>query len=397
MEFHYSNRVKAMRPSVIRQLLVQTNDENLISFSGGNPDAAAFPSAQIREISAWLLENDPEGTLQYSVTDGYKPLRESGRQYLCSRYPVVCGGDEVIVTSGSQQTMDFMAKLLCNEGDPVAVENPAFLGAHNAFRSHGARLVGVEMEEDGVNLAALEAALAGDEKPRFFYTIPNYQNPMGATTSLAKRRAIYELCVKHGVPVFEDNPYGELRISGDAIPPIKSFDTESAVVYAVSLSKIFAPGMRVAFCVGQKELMDKMVVAKQGNDVHTTLWAQRVCDRFLRHYDMASHLAHIREIYRDKAHFMMDEMDRQMGGRVRYIRPAGGMFLWMTLPNGVDMLEFVKRCLAGKLAMVPGNAFFVDGDAPCQDVRLNFSGPSKEQIVQGVGIMARVLREMQGY
>lgn len=397
MEFTYSDRVSAMRPSVIRQLLVQTNDENLISFSGGNPDADAFPSKEIREISDWLMKNDAEGTLQYSVTDGYKPLREIGRDYLCSQYPVIGAGDELIVTSGSQQVMDFMAKLLCNEGDLVAVEDPAFLGALNSFRSQGARLVGVQMEEDGVNLAALEAALSGDVKPRFFYTIPNYQNPMGATTSLAKRKAIYELCTRHGVPILEDNPYSELRISGGFIAPIKSFDTENAVIYAYSLSKIFAPGLRVAFCVGQKALMDKMVIAKQGNDVHTNLWAQRICERFLRYYDMESHLAHIREIYRVKTHFMMDEIDRQMGGRVRYIRPAGGMFLWMTLPDDVNMLEFVKRCLAGKLAMVPGNAFFVDGDAPCQDVRLNFSGPSQEQIVEGVGVMARVLREMQGF
>lgn len=386
-----------MRPSVIRQLLKQTADQNLISFSGGNPDSNAFPSKEIREISDYLLATDPEGTLQYSVTDGYGPLRESGKQYLNAQFPVFCEGDKLIVTSGSQQVMDFLAKLLCNEGDAVAVENPAFLGAHNSFRSQGAKLLGVQMEEDGVNIAALEAALSGDQKPKFFYTIPNYQNPMGATTSFAKRKAIFELCQKHGVPILEDNPYSELRIAGEAIPPIKSFDKDSSVIYAVSLSKIFAPGLRVAFCVGQKELMDKMVVAKQGNDVHTNLWAQRICDRFLRHYDMESHLARLRGIYRDKAEHMMDEIDRQMEGRVSYIRPAGGMFLWMRLPDGVDMLEFVQRCLDGKVAMVPGNAFYVDGTVPCQEVRLNYTGPTKEQITEGVGVLARVLREMQGY
>ncbi|MGD9559248.1 MAG: PLP-dependent aminotransferase family protein [Oscillospiraceae bacterium] len=395
MQYHYSDKVQAMRPSIIRELLKQTADPSLISFAGGNPAAEAFPAKEIREISDKLLSGQPAATLQYSITEGYPPLIEAGKAYLSGQWDIMKPDDALIITSGSQQVMDFMAKLLCNEGDVVATEDPAFLGALNAFRSHGAQLVGVEMEADGVNLAALGAVLSATPKPRFFYTIPNFQNPTGVTTSLEKRKAIYQLCTAHGVPILEDNPYGELRFAGEEVPPIKAFDTEGAVVYAASMSKIFAPGLRVAFCAGPKELLGKMTVAKQGNDVHTNLWSQRVIDCFFRSYNIDDHITRLRGVYREKARRMMDDIDRMLGDRVRYIPAEGGMFVWVTLPNGVDMQDFVKRCLARRLALVPGNAFLVDESAPCQSVRANFSSPSLEAIDEGVGIMAAVLGEMQ--
>ncbi len=226
---------------------------------------------------------------------------------------------------------------------------------------------------------------------RFIYLIPNFQNPTGATTSLEKRRAIYKLCHRHGVPILEDNPYGELRFTGEDIPPIKSFDTEGLVVYAASMSKIFSPGMRVAFCAGHRDVLAKMTVAKQGNDVHTPLWGQRVIARFFEDCDFDAHIARLRGVYRQKARRMMDNMDRLLAGRMAYAPVQGGMFLWASLPNGVDMPGFVKRCLAHKLALVPGNAFFVDSKAPCQSVRINFSAPTDAQIDAGVEIMAKVL------
>lgn len=394
MQYPFSNRANNLRPSIIREILKQMSDPELISFAGGNPAAEAFPVEEISRISAELLRQDPTGTLQYSITEGYTPLRKAGEEYLNREFLIKKPEDSLIITSGSQQVMDFLAKLLCNEGDVIATEDPAFLGALNAFRSFGAKLVGVELEEDGVNLAALEAVFSATPKPKLFYTIPNFQNPSGVTTSLAKRKAIYGLAKKHGVLVLEDNPYGELRISGEEIPPIKSFDEEGVVVYAASLSKIFAPGLRVAFCVGPAEILQKMVVAKQSNDVHTNVWAQRVCERFLTECDMDAHITRLRSIYREKAETMMREIDEKLAGRVRYIRPQGGMFLWLTLPPSVPMQTFVQKCLAKKLALVPGNAFFVDEEAPCQSVRANFSAPSKAQIQTGVTIMATVLDEM---
>lgn len=392
MQYEYSERVSRMKPSIIRVLLKQMSDPQLISFAGGNPSAEAFPAEEICRISDDLLRNDAAATLQYSITEGCTPLRVAGETYLNKHWPVKKQGDDLIVTSGSQQVMDFMAKLLCNPGDVVACEDPAFLGALNSFRSFDVKLVGIPLQDDGVDLQALEAAFAASPKPRFYYTIPNFQNPTGVTTSAEKRKAVYALAVRYGVPILEDNPYGELRISGEDIAPIKALDEEGAVVYAASMSKILAPGMRVAFCVGPTELLGKMVVAKQGNDVHTNVWAQRVCERFLTECDMDAHIARLRSIYREKAMCMLDEVERQMPGKLRYVTPEGGMFLWLHLPKGVDMLQYVQKCLDRKLALVPGNAFFVDDAAPCDAVRANFTTPTAEQIKTGVGIMAEVLK-----
>ena len=394
MEFRYSDKVLGMRPSIIRELLKQMSDPSLISFAGGNPAADSFPVADIREFSDKLLETDPVGMLQYSVTEGYGPLREACRDFANRKWPVVKKSDEVIITSGSQQVIEFMAKLLCNEGDVVAVEEPAFLGAYNSIRSFGAVLRGVPLQPDGVDLEALEAAFAAEPKPKFFYCIPNFQNPTGYTTSAAKRKAIYELAVKYGVPVLEDDPYGALRISGEDVPPIKHFDETGAVVYAGSFSKILCPGMRLAYCAGQPEFITKMVTAKQGSDVHTNVWAQRVCERMLRETDMNAHIARLQAIYREKADHMMAQLDEKLSGAVSYVRPEGGMFIWAKLPGEAGAGEFARRCLEKKLAVVPGSAFYTDSAVDQPFVRLNFSTPTKEQIDRGVAVMAEVLAEM---
>ncbi|WP_394980711.1 PLP-dependent aminotransferase family protein [Candidatus Allofournierella excrementavium] len=394
MEFRYSDKVLGMRPSIIRELLKQMSDPSLISFAGGNPAADSFPVADIRAFSDKLLETDPVGMLQYSVTEGYGPLRQACRDFANRKWPVVKKSDEVIITSGSQQVIEFMAKLLCNEGDVVAVEEPAFLGAYNSMRSFGAVLRGVPLQPDGVDLEALEAAFAAGPKPKFFYCIPNFQNPTGYTTSAAKRKAIYELAVKYGVPVLEDDPYGALRISGEDVPPIKHFDETGAVVYAGSFSKILCPGMRLAYCAGQPEFITKMVTAKQGSDVHTNVWAQRVCERMLRETDMNAHIARLQAIYREKADHMMAQLDEKLSGAVSYVRPEGGMFIWAKLPDEVPAGEFARRCLEKKLAVVPGSAFYTDSAVDQPFVRLNFSTPTKEQIDRGVAVMAEVLAEM---
>ena len=395
MQLEYSDKVKGMRPSIIRELLKQMSDPQLISFAGGNPAADSFPVEAIRRFSAELLEQDPVGALQYSVTEGYGPLREACRSFANRRWPVVKAGDEILITSGSQQIIEFMAKLLCNEGDTAAVEEPAFLGAYNSIRSFGVRLAGVPLQADGPDLEALERVFAAPQKPRFFYCIPNFQNPTGYTTSLAKRRAIYELAVRYGVPVLEDDPYEELRIAGEDLPPIKHFDTEGAVVYAGSFSKILCPGLRLAYCAAQRGLIDKMVVAKQGSDVHTNIWAQRVCHKLLTETDMDTHIRALRALYKEKAEFMMARLDETLGGRASYVRPEGGMFLWLTLPEKVDVPRFVSRCLERRLAIVPGSAFMTD-DAPCRSVRLNFSTPTRAQIEEGTAILAGVLAELGG-
>lgn len=395
MEFKISDKMRNMKPSIIREILKQMSDPTLISFAGGNPAADSFPAEDIARFSDELLRQDPVAALQYSVSEGVPSVREAVRAFANRRERVAKENDGVLITSGSQQILDFAAKCLCDEGDVVAVENPAFLGAFNAFRSSGARLAGVPMEDDGVNLAALEAVFAAPEKPRFFYCIPNFQNPTGKTMSLAKRRGVLALARRYGVPVLEDDPYGELRFAGERVPSIKSLDDGNNVIYAASFSKILCPGMRLAFCACDEKLAKSLVVAKQGSDVHTNVWAQRVCAELLRTMDMDAHIRAVSAMYGRKAALMAQLLQKKCP-QVSFEMPQGGMFLWATLPPVVPVPEFVQACLDEKLAVIPGSAFYVDASAPCQGVRLNFSTPSEDAICRGVDIMARVLRKLFG-
>ncbi|MEG2165237.1 MAG: PLP-dependent aminotransferase family protein [Ruthenibacterium sp.] len=394
MRYVFSNKMNRLAPSIIREILKQMNDPTLISFAGGNPAPSTFPAVDIARFSDELLTQNTTEMLQYSVSEGVPLVRDAIKNF-ANRHETLCRDtDDLLITSGSQQAMDFIAKCLCNEGDTVAVETPAFLGAYNAFLSYGAVLAGVPMEEDGVDLAALEAVFSAPKKPKFFYCIPNFQNPTGKTMSLAKRKAVYALSQQYNVPILEDNPYGELRFSGERIPNIKSFDTTGNVIYAGSFSKILCPGMRLAYCICQKDLHAKLVIAKQVCDVHTNVWAQRVCEQMLTRTDMQAHIASVCRVYRAKAEQMMAALDAKCP-QIAYHKPQGGMFLWASLPDGVNMPEFVQKCLSKKLALVPGNAFMVDTAAPCQNIRMNFSMTDTEQIERGVEIMAQVLRAMQ--
>ena len=387
MEYKFSNRMSNVQASAVREILKAASDPEVISFGGGNPAKEAFPVEAIKRISNELFEEDPISMLQYGITEGYGPLRESAKAFFNRDDQVSKEYDDIIITTGSQQIMDLLAKCVCNEGDIVISEDPSFLGALNSFRSNGATLVGVPVEEDGMNMEALEKAMQMKPTPKFLYVIPNFQNPMGTTMSLEKRKKTYELAKKYGVLILEDNPYGDLRFAGKMVAPIKSFDEDGIVVYAASLSKIIAPGMRVAVAIGHKTLLQKMTVAKQVADVHSNVWAQRVMDRFLRETDMNEHLTRLQAIYRDQATLMLKEMDEHFHPSVKYTRPEGGMFIWVTFPDGVDVNAFIQDAIKQKVAVVPGVAFLCDDKAPCQSIRMNFSTPTKENIIKGVRIL----------
>ena len=395
MEYTLSRNMRGMKPSIIREILKQMHDPSLISVAGGNPAPESFPDKVIAAASARLLAQDPVGMLQYSVTEGVPAVLEQVRRFANRHELRVRGQDALLLCTGSQQVLDLATKCLCNEGDTIAVEEPAFLGAYNTFRSYGAKLAGVPMEEDGVSLAALEAVFAAPEKPRFFYCIPNFQNPTGKTMSVAKRRGVLALAQKYGVPVLEDDPYGELRFAGAPVPSIKSMDEGNSVIYAASFSKILCPGMRLAFCACDEKLARSMVVAKQGSDVHTNVWAQRVCAELLRTMDMDAHIRAVSAMYGRKA-ALMAQLLREKCPQIAFEAPQGGMFLWAGLPQAVRVPEFVQACLERRLAVIPGSAFYVDGEAPCQGVRLNFSTPSEDAIRRGVDIMAQVLKKLIG-
>lgn len=392
----FSVNARSTKPSAIREIMKNMSDPSVISFAGGNPAAECFPVEEIRRYSDKILTEYPVKMLQYSITEGVPSLRESLRAF-ANRYVRIAGeNDDLIVLTGSQQAMDLTARVYCDPGDVVVAEDPSFVGALQAFRNLGARTVGVPLQEDGVDLGRLEAAFAATPRPKFFYIIPNFQNPTGLVTSAAKRRAIYDLAVKYNVMILEDNPYGELRFEGDFIAPIKSYDTCGQVIYAGSFSKILAPGMRLAYLIADKSVIAKAAVLKQTADAHTNTWAQMVCDEWLRHSDVEKHIRTIAQVYARKCRLMLAEMDRCFDRRVTYTRPTGGMFLWVTLPDSVDVTAFVRAAQARKVAVVPGDAFLCDPAAHVPCLRMNYSAASDENIVKGVAILGELTRQFCG-
>ena len=390
MEYSFSDRVQQLKPSAIREIFKYAADPEVVSLSAGNPSPEAFPIEEIKEISSRLLEENPIGVLQYSVTEGYPQLRETLKEYMKSHHNVGRDFDDILITTGAQQIMDLATKSLVNEGDVVITEAPSFIGSLNTFRSYNAKLVGVKIDDDGMNMEELEKALQTHKNARFIYTIPNFQNPSGITMSLEKRKKMYELAKKYNVLILEDNPYGDLRYSGEYIPCIKSFDDEGIVLYAGSMSKVISPGIRVAYVIAPKPIFQKMVVCKQGNDVHTNIWSQMVCNELMTKYDFDAHLEKLRNLYRKKAQFMMDLMDKYlvpMG--ITYAKITGGLFTMCTLPDYVDMQEFCKDAIKNKVCVVPGNAFLTDESEECHTFRVNFSTPTDEQLEKGIKLLAK--------
>ena len=395
MEYQFSDRVRSLKPSAIREILKNSSDPSVIPLSAGNPAPDAFPYDAVSALSADLLQNAPIDALQYGVTEGYAPLRNHLMEYMGNKHQVGTENDDILITSGAQQVMDLLTKTLLNEGDTVLCEAPSFIGSLNTFRSYRAKLVGIPMEEDGIDTKKLEEALDTQPNVKYLYTIPNFQNPSGITMSLEKRKKVYELCRDHGVVILEDNPYGDLRVSGEDVPSIKSLDREGVVVYAGTFSKVISPGMRVGYAIGPKEVIQKMVVCKQGEDVHSNMWAQIVCHRFMTEYDYEAHLERLRGIYRRKSQLLLSAMER-------YLKPLGitwhsfegGLFAWCTLPDGVDMLDFVKKATENKVCVVPGTAFLTDESEPCQSFRINFSTPTDEQLTEGIRLLAKTYEEM---
>ena len=395
MNYLFSNRMSGLQPSAIREILKMSSDPSVISLAAGNPAPEAFPAEDIAAITQDILTQKPIAALQYSLTEGYPALRNTLKDFTFSNYNIGKDFDELIICSGAQQGIELTCKVLCNEGDTVICENPSFIGSLNSFRSYKANLVGVDMEEDGIHIAKLEKALEENPNTRFIYLIPNFQNPTGKTMSFEKRQAVYELAKAHQVIILEDNPYGDLRFSGEDIPSIKSMDTEGIVIYVGSFSKVLAPGMRVGYLIAHQDLVAKVIVAKQCSDVHSNILAQMVCHEFMTTRDMEGHIQKLKKIYKNKCELMLGEMDQHFAKSVTYTRPQGGLFIWCTLPQEVDMTAFCTKAVKEyKVAVVPGSAFSVVEGAPTQSFRINFSTPTDEQIVKGIKILGELTHSL---
>ena len=395
MDYQFSDRVLALKPSIIREILKNSSDPSVIPFSAGNPAPEAFPAKEITEISQAILSKNPIAALQYSITEGYTPLRETISTYMKSHHQIGREFDDIIVTSGAQQVMNLASKVLCNEEDVIICEAPSFIGSLNTFRSIKTRLRGISMEEDGMNMQELEQALKEEPNARMIYTIPNFQNPSGITMSLEKRKKMYQLAKQYGVIILEDNPYGDLRVSGTHVPAIKSFDEDGIVIYAGSFSKVISPGMRVGFTIAPKPIVQKMVVCKQADDVHTNILAQMICNMLMTDYDYDGHLEKLRAIYRKRTQLMLNLIEEYLVPHgITYHKAEGGLFIWCTLPENINMLDFCKKSAEKKVCVVPGNAFLVDESAPCQSFRINFSTPTEEQIQKGIAILGETAKQM---
>ncbi|MDE6030182.1 MAG: PLP-dependent aminotransferase family protein [Oscillospiraceae bacterium] len=389
----FSDRVSGLQPSAIREILKFTADPEVISFAAGNPAPEAFPTEIIGRLSAEILAEEPINALQYSVTEGYAPLRERLKEQLTEK-GLFKSGDMVVVTAGAQQAIETTAKILLNEGDVIICEDPSFIGSLNAFRSYGVRIAGVPMDGEGMSAEGLEETLKANPTAKLIYTIPNFQNPTGLTTTLKRRREMLALAKKYGVYILEDNPYGDLRFEGENVPSIKELDDEGVVLYAGTFSKTLAPGLRVGYLLGNEEIVKKAVVGLQTSTVHTNIWAQMLTYRFLKEVDFGAHLERLRGIYKAKYQRMRDGLCRELPASITLTEPQGGLFIWGTLPERYDMNAFCAEAVRNKVAVVPGNAFSADESAVSHSFRMNFSTPTDEQIDQGVKILGKVAREI---
>jgi 2-aminoadipate transaminase len=398
-EYRYAHRMQKMGSSVIRELLKLTEQPDIISFGGGLPAPEVFPLKEFKAACNYVLDHDGAQALQYGTTEGYRPLREMIARHTV-RYSVDVKPENILITSGSQQALDFIGRLFLNRGDYIVVESPTYLGALQAWNAYGAQYISVPMDENGMIVDELEKALRIG--PKFIYVLPNFQNPSGATLSLERRQRIVELADKYGVPIVEDDPYGQLRYEGDHLPSLVYLDSQyrgddgtytGNVIYLSTFSKLLSPGIRVAWVVAPEQVIKKLVHTKQAADLHTATFNQMVAYEVGKGGFLDEHVKVIRKVYKERRDAMLETMEEIWPVGTSWTRPQGGMFLWGRLPAGMDTSEVIKTAIERKVAFVPGAAFHANGGGK-NTMRLNFSYCSPDLIREGSTRLGLLLREL---
>ncbi len=389
-----AERMQGVSGSAIRELFKLLGDPAIISFGGGNPSKACFPKEVIREITDELLRDKADILLQYGATEGYMPLRRAYLDYILPGNGLHGELDNVLALTGSMQGLDLLCKAVINPGDVVLVEEPSFLGALQTFHVAQAKLVTVPIHTDGIHADELEEVVK-KYHPVMFYCIPTFQNPSGYVTGAATRKRIAELAAEYNMLVIEDDPYASLRFTGEKVPTIKSFDTSDNVIVLTSFSKTISPGLRVALCFGNKDLIRKMTIAKQGSDTHSPNLNQAIVAEFINRGYMDKHIEFISGVYAKSANCMIEAMDKYFPEWVRYERPVGGLFIWCTLPEGWEADKLFRRAVERKVAFVPGEPFHTTPGAGKNTFRLNFSAEPEERIVEGIKRLGDLIREMK--
>ena len=394
MNWTLARRADKMNPSVIREILKVTEKPGIISFAGGLPSPLTFPIDAMREASERVLRDDGKAALQYAASEGYAPLREWVAQDLLKQGMRV-DPDQVLITTGSQQGLDLVAKILIDAGSRILVETPTYLGALQAFTPMEPTVVSVDSDDHGVDAADLRAKVGtGADKARFVYLLPNFQNPTGRTMTEERRAAVAQVAIDTGLPIIEDNPYGDLWFDAPPAPSLSARHPDGSV-YLGSFSKILAPGLRLGYLVAPKALYPKLLQAKQAADLHTPSFNQRVVAEVLKDGFIERHVPTIRALYKRQCEAMLEALDRDMAGLgVSWNRPAGGMFLWAQLPAGMDAVQLLPKAVDKGVAFVPGAAFYAA--QPVQEtLRLSFVTSTVDQIRTGVAALAQTIHAHQ--
>jgi 2-aminoadipate transaminase len=396
---NFANRTKRMQSSTIRELLKISNLPGVVSFAGGLPSPDVFPVDEFKKACQVVLTDYSHQALQYGTTEGYLPLREM----ICERsgrYGIHIQPDNVLITNGSQQALDLIGKVFIDAGDKVICEAPTYLGAIQAWKVYGAEFISVETDEHGMIPESLEEKIK--QKAKLIYLLPNFQNPMGCTLSEERRHRIIQIAHEHQVPIIEDDPYGQLRFEGEHIPPVLKLDADlrgndkddyqGNVIYLSTFSKTLAPGLRLAWAIAPKDVILKLVQAKQGSDLHTATFNQILAHEVCKNDFLDRHIPLIRKVYGARRDLMMDLMDELFPPGVTYIRPEGGLFLWVTTPEQIDTQKLLPVAIANKVAYVPGAPFYPNGGG-LNTMRMNFSNASEDGIREGMKRLSLVMKE----
>jgi 2-aminoadipate transaminase len=403
-EYRYAQRTKGMQSSVIREILKVTSQPDMISFAGGMPAPELFPMEKVEEACVRVLREAGPDALQYSTTEGYPPLREFIVEKM-SRYGIVASVDNVLITSGSQQALDLVGKVLLDPGDVIITEAPTYVGAIQAFTVYQASYATVPLDDEGMVVDLLEDRII-ETRPKFIYVLPNFHNPGGVTLSEARRERLVSLARQYGVPIVEDDPYGELRFEGEHIPPVVVIDAnrngeqregyfKGDVIYMSTFSKTLAPGLRLGWIVAPVEVLGKIVQAKQGADLHSSTFNQMVAYETIKDGFLEEHVREIREMYRQRRDAMLGSLDRYLPGEVNWTQPQGGLFLWVKLPEEVDCLKVLEDAIEEKVVFVPGTAFYPDGRGR-DALRVTFATCPTDMIDEGIRRLGKAItRQMK--
>ncbi len=391
MELNFSQRMEGIRASEIRELLKLTTRSEIISFAGGLPAPELFPIEALKRVSVEVLDQMGTQALQYSTTEGYNPLREKIAKRM-SKVGVNAKSEDILITSGSQQGLDFAGKIFLNPGDLVVCESPSYLGAINAFKAYECGFIEIETDDDGMIMEDLERQLEKAKNVKMIYVIPDFQNPSGRSWNLERRKALLSIAKKYNLPIVEDNPYGELRFEGEMLPSIKSFDDEGRVIFLGTFSKTFCPGLRLGWVCAQEDVLQKFILVKQGADLQSNSMSQRELDVFLNHYDLDEHIEKIKSVYRKRRNVMLETMQAEFPPEVSFTYPEGGLFTWCVLPAYLNARELMEKALEKNVAFVPGGSFFPNGGRE-NAFRMNYSNMPEEKIIEGVKRLGLVLKE----